>query len=286
MPGIHPTVEIAVRRWVIPTSGSRRHASEHRVEVHHRLAHAHEDRVGDLGGAAEVQRLVEDLPGGEVAAEAHRAGGAERARQRASRLRAEAYRAAPVAVAHQHRLDRQPVVGAEERLDRAVARACLALEHERRERDALCELRAQRRRQVGHLVVAARAARGPLPHLAGAERGLAAFGQRLFEQCRVDQPRLLRQRALHERRGVHAVRERAERAVAPAQARGAERVGDRRGPVADQQRALQRERHVLDQRAGGELRLAAAQVVERGARQRRGARRAAGPPRAPTRTPP
>ena len=47
--------------------------AEHGVEVHQRLAHAHEDRVVDGLLAAEVQRLVEDLRGGEVAAEAHRA---------------------------------------------------------------------------------------------------------------------------------------------------------------------------------------------------------------------
>jgi hypothetical protein len=68
---------------------------EHVVEVHERLAHAHEDRVGEPGLArlghrphsvrsAEVQCLVEDLGRGEVAAEPHRAGGAERAGQRAA----------------------------------------------------------------------------------------------------------------------------------------------------------------------------------------------------------
>ncbi len=45
MPGIQPTVEIVVRRWVMPTSGSRRGAGEHVVEVHHRLAHAHVHEV-------------------------------------------------------------------------------------------------------------------------------------------------------------------------------------------------------------------------------------------------
>ena len=36
---------------------------EHGVEVHHRLAHAHEDEVVDRLDPAEVQRLVEDLAG-------------------------------------------------------------------------------------------------------------------------------------------------------------------------------------------------------------------------------
>ena len=54
-PGIQPTVEIAVRRCVMPTSGSRRAGGEHVVEVHHRLAHAHEDaggRPARCGGSA------------------------------------------------------------------------------------------------------------------------------------------------------------------------------------------------------------------------------------------
>ena len=62
----------------------------------------------------------------QVAREAHAAGRAERARQRAARLRGDADRAPPVAVAHQHRLQRPPVGGREQRLDGAVARACLA----------------------------------------------------------------------------------------------------------------------------------------------------------------
>ena len=57
----------------MPTSGSCSHAASTLVEVHHRLAHAHEDDVVDGLDAAEVQRLVEDLAGGQVAAELHRA---------------------------------------------------------------------------------------------------------------------------------------------------------------------------------------------------------------------
>ena len=47
--------------------------AEHLVEVEHRLAHPHEDGVVHLGQPPEVERLVEDLRGGEVAAERHRA---------------------------------------------------------------------------------------------------------------------------------------------------------------------------------------------------------------------
>ena len=44
---------------------------------------------------------------------------------------------------------------------------------------------AQRRRQVGHLVVAGGAARRPAPHLAGAEGGLAGVGERAVEELEV-----------------------------------------------------------------------------------------------------
>ena len=118
---------------------------QHVVEVHHRLAHPHEHEVVDGLDAAEVQHLVEDLARGQVAAELHRAGGAERARQRAARLRGHADRAAAVAVAHQHGLDRAAVVGVEQRLDRAV--------------DAVGLVDQRRARRTGPSPPAARAAR-------------------------------------------------------------------------------------------------------------------------------
>ena len=104
-------------------SGSRSHAASTLSRFISRLAHAHEHGVVHRLDAAEVERLVEDLGGGEVAAELHRAGGAEGAGERAARLARQAERAAAVAVAHQHRLDRAAVGGAEERLLGAVARA-------------------------------------------------------------------------------------------------------------------------------------------------------------------
>ena len=123
-----------MRRWVTPRSGSALAGGEDRVDVHRRLPHPHEDDVVDRFDAAEVERLVEDLVGAEVAAELHLAGGAEGAGQRAARLRGEADRAPPVAVAHQHRLDRPAVGGVEERLDRAVVGLRLGLDGQRRER--------------------------------------------------------------------------------------------------------------------------------------------------------
>jgi hypothetical protein len=122
MPGIQPTVEIAVRRLRDAQVGQALAGREHVVEVHHRLAHAHEDGVVDVVEAPEVQGLVEDLARGQVAPELHLPGGAEAAGQRAARLRREAQRAPVVAVAHEDGLTGPPVVCAEERLDRAVAR--------------------------------------------------------------------------------------------------------------------------------------------------------------------
>ena len=119
---------------------------DHGVEVEHRLAHAHEDDVRDRSMAPEVQRLVEDLPRGQVAAELHLAGRAEGAGQRAAGLRREAHRLATVAEAHQHGLDRMPVGRMEERLHRTVDGLCLVDELERRERHGLARaVRAERR---------------------------------------------------------------------------------------------------------------------------------------------
>ena len=153
----------------------------HLVEVHQRLAHPHEDEMVDRLDAPEMKHLVQDLRRGQIAAEGHRAGGAEGAGQRTARLRRDADGPPPVAVAHQHRLDGVPVRGAEERLHGAVAGAGLGHEIERRERNALVERLAQRARHVGHVRVAGGAARHPGPHLAGAERRLAACGELLLE---------------------------------------------------------------------------------------------------------
>ena len=113
MPGIQPTVEIAVWRWLIPIVGSRAHASSTASRFIIGSPMPMNTAWSTCAGAAEVQRLVEDLRGGQVAAEAHLTGGAERAGQRAARLRGQAQRPAAVAIAHQHRLHRA-----------AVARCC------------------------------------------------------------------------------------------------------------------------------------------------------------------
>jgi len=158
---------------------------EHGVEVHHRLAHPHEDEVVHVLDAAEVERLVEDLRGGEVAPEAHLTRRAEAAGERAPRLRAHADRAAPVAIAHQHRLQRPPIRGLQERLARPVVGGGLVPHRQGRERHRRGQPLAQLRGQVRHLLVGARAARRPLPHLPRAERRLAGLGERAVEQLEV-----------------------------------------------------------------------------------------------------
>ena len=162
--------------------GQGRAGLEDGVDIHHRLPHPHEDDVVDRFDAAEVERLVEDLVGAEVAAELHLAGGAEGAGQRASRLGGEADRAAAVAVAHQHRLERPAVGGCEEGLHGPVVGFGLSLEGDGRERDLGGEPLAQLRGQVGHLRVVARSARHPLPDLGGAVVRLAGVRQNALQQ--------------------------------------------------------------------------------------------------------
>jgi hypothetical protein len=173
---------------VIPDFGQTTRGAEHFVEVEHRLAHAHEHGVVDLRQAAEVQRLVEDLGRGQVTAERHLSRGAERARQRAPGLRREAQGAAAVAVAHEHRLDRMAVGGAEQHLDRSVARLALDLDRERRERDPLRQCLAQRLREVGHRVVAGGATCSPRADLAGAVRGLIQLSECALQEADVHRP--------------------------------------------------------------------------------------------------
>ena len=64
--------------------GQAARRGQHLVDVQHRFAHAHEDDVVDRLEPAKVERLIEDLARGQVAAELHRPGGAERAGERAA----------------------------------------------------------------------------------------------------------------------------------------------------------------------------------------------------------
>src|SRR5438094_950788 len=85
-----------------------------RDEVHERAAVARERR--------QLTRLAGDLERLEVAREAHHAGRAERALERAARLRRDAQRQA-IAVGDRDRLDGLTVGEAKQELLRAVARA-------------------------------------------------------------------------------------------------------------------------------------------------------------------
>src|SRR5439155_21588962 len=109
------------------------------------------------------------------------AGGAEGAGERAAALRGEADRPPPVAEAHQHCFYGHAVVGAEQGLDGAVARASLVLDLERRERDPLRQPRAKCRRHIRHLGIAVCAPRGPRPDLARPEAGLPVPFERLLQ---------------------------------------------------------------------------------------------------------
>ena len=112
MPGIQPTSRPPVRRCVMPASGSRSAAASTASTFISGSPMPMNTRWLTASMPAEVQDLVEDLRRAQVAPEAHRARGAERAGQRAARLRRHAHRAPPVAVAHQHGLDRPAVGGA------------------------------------------------------------------------------------------------------------------------------------------------------------------------------
>ena len=68
-PRTQPTVEIAVRRWVIPMSGSRRHASS--TASRFIGSPIPMNAVVDGIEPPEVERLVDDLSRGQVAPELH-----------------------------------------------------------------------------------------------------------------------------------------------------------------------------------------------------------------------
>ena len=193
MPGTQPTVEIVVRRWVTPRSGRRSQAAStaSRLSIGSPMPMNTQWSTGP--SAAEVQRLVEDLRGRQVAREAHRAGRAEAARQRAARTA----RTGRPSAGRRGSASAPPRPGGR----RAVANSALTVpsrarasraQREGRERDLARRARAQRGRQVGHLLVAAGPAGGPRPHLAGAEGWLAGVGERARRGDRGPSPAILR----------------------------------------------------------------------------------------------
>ena len=171
------------------------HRPQRRPVVGERLAHAHEDDVGDGAFAGEVQHLGDDLAGAEVAAEALLAGGAEDAAHRAAGLRRDAdggaaARAGRVAgavgvVVHPHGLDRRAAAEAEQHLRRPPVVGLGAGEHGRRaERVGRGEARAQRAREVGHRRERGRAsAQRPAGGAAGAPRRLAPLREARLDRA-------------------------------------------------------------------------------------------------------
>ena len=185
MPGIQPTVETVVRRCVTPRSGRRRLAPSTAsrfiigspMPMNTRWSTSSMRRK--CSAWSRISEAVRLRPYfiAPVAQNVQVSG--------QPRLRGDAQRAPPVAVAHEHRLDGAPVVRVKQRLQRAVAGLRLVDDGQRRERDLLGQRVAQRDRQVRHRLVAAGAARGPVPHLAGAEGWLAGVCERALEQVEI-----------------------------------------------------------------------------------------------------
>ena len=190
MPGSTPTVETVMWRAPMPSPRGVVEDRQRRVDrlpVHERLAHAHEHDVRRDERRVEQRELAHlsgDLERREVAREAHRAGRAERALQRAPRLRRDAERQA-VAVGDRDGLDRLAVGEPEEELLRAVARPLPRGEREPRQ----LEVRGEQRRGTpsGSSVISSNDATGLLPqardHLRRPVRGLPVRGGELAQRA-------------------------------------------------------------------------------------------------------
>ena len=139
------------------------------VVVGERLAHPHEHDVGHPpalpgGVPGGPHHLLHDLAGGQVALEAHLAGGAEPAPHRAPRLARHAHRGPP-AVVHQHGLDHVPVGERPQELDGRVAVARAAGQLGQGRREEVGQHGPQPTGQLGHRVGTDEALVQPLPHL-------------------------------------------------------------------------------------------------------------------------
>ncbi len=150
------------------------------VVVGQRLAHAHEDDVGEAtrpGRPRGRHHLLDDLAGGELAHEARLAGGAELARHGAAGLGRDAGRH-PVGVGHQHGLHPGPVAQGEEPLDGVAAVGHLSRPLRERRHQRLLQPAAQARREVGHLRRPTGPAVEPVPDLADSVGGLVGEERR------------------------------------------------------------------------------------------------------------
>ena len=186
MPGIQPTVEIAVRRWVIPRSGSRSQAastlSRFIIGSPMPMNTQWSDAARCAGSAAPGRGSPRRSGCGRSSSCRWRrtctSAGSRTARTRrssAGRRGSASARPRPGA--------RRPCANSALTVP---SRACASRSSSSVENGtSRGELLAQRGRQVGHLARSPRAARGPRPHLARAEGGLAAGGERLVEEREV-----------------------------------------------------------------------------------------------------
>ena len=165
-----------------------RHAARRLQAKGRRLAHPHEDDVGDIDRRIEqphLPHLAGDLVDLEVSLEAHRPGRAECARERASGLRRDAERHPPI-VGNRDRLDPLAIGKGEEKFRRPIDRFLPDGELEARDRERLRERLPHPGRQLRHrcklsdrrLPEAPRDLACPVLRLAaaGEERGEARFG--------------------------------------------------------------------------------------------------------------
>ena len=170
-PGSQPTVEIVVRRWVTPRSGSRRAASSAASKfsigspIPMKTTWSIDSRRRKCSAWSRISHAVR------LRRKLHLSGRAERAGQRAART---ATTGRPTA-GRRGSASAPPRPGARRRCGRAPLRVPSAAfasvdERERRERDVLREPLAHRRRQVRHLGVRRRAARTPTPTPGGCGR--------------------------------------------------------------------------------------------------------------------
>ncbi len=182
-------------------------AREEQVERHlevpvvgQRLAHPHEDEVGEGPGPAPLPQLdqppvgpvdlVHDLARGQVAGQPHGGGEAELAADRAADLGGDAERLARQ-LGQVDRLEQLAVLGPPGPLDGAVHRALLARPLQGGEAGPPPQLLAQRPGEVGHLLQRGRALLvQPAVELAGPERALPQAGEQLPQQLERQRPQV------------------------------------------------------------------------------------------------
>ena len=100
-----PTVEIVIRRWLMPSPSSRlasSSAGKQRIQIRQRLAHPHHHDVAQplVGTEQQLQpqHLLDDFARREIPRHALEAAGTEHATHAAADLRADADRASQAAV--------------------------------------------------------------------------------------------------------------------------------------------------------------------------------------------